>query len=115
MLQAERHFRRGQRALGRGSIDRAVDAFRKAAETVPDEAEFAAFLGWALHLAGAPEAQTTLERAVALGPTLALTHLFLARHHRANGDLAGARNAYEQALAADPDHAEALDELRALK
>ena len=119
MLRAERHFRRGCRALQRGDLPKAHQAFRRAVRRVPDEGEFVVHLGWvefqlALDDAARRAALQTLERGCALIPKRDRGHLFHARALRELGDLPAARNAYTRALSANPDCAEALEELRAL-
>jgi tetratricopeptide (TPR) repeat protein len=119
LYQAERHFRRGDRALKRGRLADAVESFERAVELCPDEGEFLAHLGYARYQlanggGGVSEALSDLERSCELAPKLDLTHLLRARVLRDRGDLDEARNAYEQALAANPDCQEALEGLRAL-
>ena len=122
VLAAERHFRRGHRALGRGSLASAERAFARAAELVPSEGEFTVYLGWTRHLRALDaDADDALAAALALleqgcqaVPQLARGHLFRARALRRAGRLTDARNAYERALAADPELDEALTELREL-
>lgn len=119
MLRAERHFRRGCRALQRDDLAKAHQAFRRAVRRVPDEGEFVVHLGWVeFRIAEDDEARraalSTLERGCALIPKRDRGHLFHARALRDFGDLPAARNAYTRALSANPDCKEALEELRAL-
>ena len=120
IAEAERHFRRGERALARGKHDDAVTAFVRAVELVPDEGEFLARLAHT-RLIGAggdtavhAQQLAELERAASLAPKHFLTHLLLAEARRLTGDPRGARDAYENALAADPECREALEGLRGL-
>ncbi|MEM9071439.1 MAG: DUF4388 domain-containing protein [Myxococcota bacterium] len=118
MLEAERHFRRGIRASQRERWEKALSAFARAVELVPDEGEFLVHQGFALfQLAAADEREVALERirrGCRLVPKLAQAHLLHARALRTSGEDALARNAYELALQADPDCEDALLELRAL-
>lgn len=119
MLEAERHFRRGVRAAQRTNWDKAAEAFARASELVPSEGEFVVHLGWArFHRAADDEGRRAaledLQRGCRLVPKSDRAHLLRARALRALGDVAAARNAYERALAANPECQEALDELREL-
>lgn len=120
MLQAERHFRRGRRALRRDDAKGALGSLTRAVELAPDEGEFLTYLGWARHRASTdPEtreqALDELRLAVRLVPKMHDAQLFYARALRDGGMQVEARNAYARALAADPDSREALDELRKLE
>ena len=120
LFQAERHFRKGEQALNRGQVAQAMAALARASELCPEEAEFLAHLGYARYqsAAGDPEviarAMEELERSCRLAPKLDLTHLLLARVLDHRGDRTGARDAFERALAANPDCGEALEGLRSL-
>jgi CheY-like chemotaxis protein len=121
IAEAERHCRRGERALARNRLDDALTAFARAAELVPDDAEFAARLAHTRLLAGPIDAGLTreclsaLERAASLTPGRALPHLLLADARERHGDVRGARDAFEDALTADPNCHEALERLRSLQ
>jgi CheY-like chemotaxis protein len=118
MAQAERHFRRGERALRRGRASESVAAFEQAVALCPQEGEFLAWLGYARHAAAPDDEQQgqraveELEQGCRLAPKLDVLHVLRARVLLARGDTRGARNAFEQALTANPDCAEALDGLR---
>jgi CheY-like chemotaxis protein len=120
IAEAERHFRRGERALARDKRDDAEAAFARAVELVPDEGGFLARLAHTRLVASPNDAAVVsaalaeLERATALAPKRDLTHLLLAEARRLTGDVRGARDAYENALAANPDCREALEGLRSL-
>jgi len=120
IAEAERHCRRGERALARGRLDDAESAFARAAELVPDDAEFAARLAHTRMLVHADDATrvetclAALARAARLTPQRALPHLLLADAHERRGDVRAARDAFEDALTADPNCTEALERLRSL-
>lgn len=119
MLRAERHFRRGCRAMQRGDFEKARQAFKRAVRRVPDEGEFVVHLGWIEFQLSDTDTERRaaielLERGCKLIPKRDLGHLFHARALRDVGDIPAARNAYTRALAANPDSAEALEELRSL-
>lgn len=119
MSQAERHFRSGERAVHRERWEEAVSNFEKAVELCPEEGEFLVWLGYARAAASEDDgsrdrALDELARGCRLAPKLDVAHLLRARVLRDGGDIAGARNAYERALAANPDCTEALEGLREL-
>jgi curved DNA-binding protein CbpA len=118
ILAADREFRRGEGLLEAHLAQDAMEAFEKAVSLYPEEAEFHAFLGWAVHLARREDAEQAqralghLSKAVELNPRLDRGHLFLSRVHRALGHATEAEAALERALQANPDSAEAQRELR---
>ena len=120
LFRAERYFRRGEKALARHRPQDAVEAFGKAVELCPEEGEFLAHLGYARYQAADGETHAVerstdeLERAARLAPKLDITHLLLARVLQDLGMEREARDAYERALAANPDCTEALEGLRDL-
>jgi tetratricopeptide (TPR) repeat protein len=90
-LQAEMQYQRGLVHLRRRNLGEALEAFRWAADHFPEEGEYRAYLGWALHRAAIaegrpspPEAREALDRAIALRPELEQAHVFL-------GNLCGGR------------------------
>ncbi len=113
LLAAERHFRRGQRALDRGRSSEAVAALERAAELCPDEARFLVYLGWARHAAAPDDAFVLSEaldlagRACALAPELSVAHLLRARLLGAAGQASEARAALDRVLELDPTNEEA--------
>ena len=117
MLQAERAFRRGKRALKQERLAEAIEHFSTAERLCPHEGEFLAALGEALWREDpqTPRAHELLERGCDLAPHLAGPHLALGALRQAAGDAAGARVAYERALAANPNEAAAVEGLRLLE
>jgi tetratricopeptide (TPR) repeat protein len=115
LFDAERHFRRGNRALDRGSHDEALVAFAKAHEICPEQGEFLAYVGWARHCLAPDDAAATesalreLARARELAPDLHVTHLLAARVLGTAGRAAEARDAYLRVLELDPGCIEARE------
>jgi CheY-like chemotaxis protein/curved DNA-binding protein CbpA len=118
ILAAEGRFRRGESALHAGSYAKAASLFREAVELYPDEGEFHAHLGWALFLESPDDvvvqndALQRLQYAARLSPRLDKAHLFMGRVLSRMGRSGDAQKAFEQALVANPDSAEALAELK---
>ncbi len=113
LFEAERHFRRGSRALERERWEEALSAFVRAHELVPTEGEFLAYVGWSRFSiptddAGSRElALTELAQAADLSPGLYVTHLLHARvlsKLRRDGE---AKRAFERVLALEPNNEEA--------
>ncbi|AKF07625.1 DUF4388 domain-containing protein [Sandaracinus amylolyticus] len=120
LFEAERHFRRGNRALDRGKVAEALGAFSKAYEICPDQGEFLAYVGWARHCL-APEDRRSNDAALAelaqardLSPELHVTHLLHARVLASAGRTAEAHGAYLRVLQIDPGCAEARAAIDAL-
>ncbi len=120
MFDAERLFRKGNRALERGDSFGAIQAFERAVQLCPEEGEFLAYLGWARHCAAPQDGEAAftaiheMSRAVTLAPDLHVAHLLYARvleHVKRTGD---ARRGYQQVLSLDPANVEAADALRRL-
>ncbi len=113
LLTAERHFRRGQRALDRDRHEEAAAAFARAAELCPEEGQFLAYLGWARH-ASAPDDGSVLAEAIELAargchasPELPVAHLLRARMLASAGRHEEARAAFSRVLELDPSNEEA--------
>lgn len=120
MFDAERLFRKGNRALERGDSLGAIQAFERAVQLCPEEGEFLAYLGWSRHCASPQDGEIAftaiheLARAVTLAPDLHVAHLLYARvleHVKRTDD---ARRGYQQVLSLDPANLEATDALRRL-
>lgn len=122
ILEAEGLFQQGRLWFRRRDWDEAAEAFRKAWEANPEEGEYALHLGIArMHQAAAgrenalAEAEELLLRARGLlgdspEPNYRLGHL-----RALQGDLEGAQAHLGAALARNPNHVEALRELRILR
>lgn len=122
LFEAERHFRRGNRALERERYTEALAAFEQATALCPDEGEFVAYVAWARHCASPYVAEATeraleeLARAATLAPALFVVSLLRARVLTHAGRTEEAREAYARVLALEPSSEEArvaLDRLGA--
>jgi cytochrome c-type biogenesis protein CcmH len=87
-------FMLGMTYRGGGSFQEAEQAFRRAAELAPRNADYAAYLGEVLLLRGGdrppPEATTLFRRALAIQPGNAQARYYLATIRDLNGDHRGA-------------------------
>jgi CheY-like chemotaxis protein len=113
LFEAERHFRRGNRALERERWSEALSAFEQAAALCPTEGEFVAYVAWARHCSapdsreGMERALAELDRAVELAPQLFVVNLLRARVLGHAGLRAEARAAYQRVLQLEPSSDEA--------
>lgn len=118
MFDAERLFRKGNRALERGDSRGAIQAFERAVQLCPEEGEFLAYLGWSRHCAAPQDGEAAftaiheMARAVVLAPDLHVAHLLYARVLEHVKRFDDARRGYQQVLALDPANSEAADALR---
>jgi CheY-like chemotaxis protein len=113
LFEAERHFRRGNRALERERYGEALDAFEQAVARCPTEGEFIAYVAWSRHCksphdrAENERALDELDRAASLAPALFVVSLLRARVLAHVQRTAEARDAYERVLALEPSSEEA--------
>jgi CheY-like chemotaxis protein/curved DNA-binding protein CbpA len=117
-VRAELDFQKGEAALRARRPDLALEHFTKAADTYPDEGEYHASLGYALHLTK-PSDPTTLKKAYAfiqkgrkLAPDRAKPYLYLGRLALAEDRAEVAEKMFGRAVQLDPDCLDALRELR---
>ncbi len=121
LLGAEEHFRRGEMALRRDQLERALEEFRQAVALNPAEGEHHALLGW-VTFATAPDkaavkaaVKALFDRAIELSPRGATAHVYLGRIARLENRDADAIGHFQRALVLMPGHAEAASELRVLE
>jgi len=117
-VEAELSFQKGQVALRQRAYDQALRCFREATELHPDEGEYHAHLGWALHCCH-PEDRRRAEEAIGHikhGMKLARDHekpyLFMGRVCHAMGRSDVAVKMFTRAVQIQPECVEALRELR---
>jgi len=118
ILLAEMEFKKGQNLLRFGNFNGAAACFQKAVDMNPDEAEFYAYLGWAIYnrpgkskeeLAKAKE---YVKKALSMNPRIPMAYYFLGFMHRTEGDTEAAMREFNKALRLKPDMVEALREVR---
>jgi len=113
--QGELTLEGGIAALSDGRYAQAAAAFEHAIAAQGESAMLYALLGRARLLAGDHgAAQVALRRATQLEPKVAAHRLWFGHALRAGGYVTAARHAYGNALALDPNNAEAQTALRAL-
>ena len=95
-----------------GDMPRVITAYRKLLESHPDEADLRNNLAYALLVQGKSddlaEAKTLIEAAIAKFPANGTYLDTLARIRLSSGDLAGAGEAFKQALAAEQNNLDAM-------
>jgi CheY-like chemotaxis protein/tetratricopeptide (TPR) repeat protein len=117
-VRAEGEFQKGEAALRARKPEQALACFQAAVDSYPDEGEYHAALGYALHLT-APSDALTLKKAYAhiqkgrkLAPDRAKPYLYLGRLSLAEGRADVAEKLFARAVQLDPDGLEAVRELR---
>ncbi len=118
ILAAEQVFQTGVALLKSGKAAEALERFREAVGLNPAEAEFHAYLGYALWRAQGPEAadraRAGLDQAREGAPRSVNVAVLGGLFRRDLGDREGARQEFERALELDPKNEEAARELRHL-
>jgi CheY-like chemotaxis protein len=117
-VDAELLFQRGEAALRQRAFDEAVQCFQEAVALRPDDGEYHAHLGWAVH-AGRPddrkraeEALIHLKRGIKLARDREKPYLFMGRVCQAIGRSDAAVKMFTRAVQIQPDCVDALRELR---
>jgi CheY-like chemotaxis protein/tetratricopeptide (TPR) repeat protein len=120
-VHAEREFTRGEGLLRARRPAEALQAFRNAVETYPEECDYHVYLGWA-HYQVAPDVPGRIEEAIKyvmkgrkIAPDRRTPYLFLARLCQAAGQIDNAEKMYARAIQLDPDCVEAQRELRLVR
>jgi CheY-like chemotaxis protein len=118
--EAEALFQKGEAALRVCNYERALEHFQEACELYPDEGEYHAYYGWALHLCD-PEDGGKLEeaikhvrQAIKLASHREKPYLFMGRLCQAAGRTDAAQKLFARAVQIQPQCVEALRELRLL-
>jgi len=119
-VEAELCFQKGKTALRQSDYERALAHFREAIELFPEEGDYHAHLGWALHCSRpddakrAEEAMLHVKRAIKLASDREKPYLFMGRICNAIGRPEAALKMFTRALNIQPECVEALRELRLL-
>ena len=117
-LQAEQHFQQGEAALRQRVYEEALRWFGRALELYPEEGEYHAHYGWALHLCHpdsaemAEEAMEHVKRGIKLASDREKPYLLMGRLCKAIGRPGAAEKMFTRAVQIQPDCVEALRELR---
>jgi curved DNA-binding protein CbpA len=122
ILEGEGYFKRGITELNSGRISPANDCFVKACELVPEETEFAAYLGYTrfrMHQ-GKNEAEAnagveTIRAALKEKENLDNVWVLLGMIQRLKGDDAAARRSFIKALQIKPANPDAAREMKRLE
>ncbi len=120
VAEAKQHLAQGEAQLGEGRYEQAARSFREAVQRDERSTLAHAQLGWAVHKdnptdpVATREAIRYLERALQLDPALDLAHQYLGHLYLAADDLDRARDHFQKALQANPDNADAAEQLEQL-
>jgi CheY-like chemotaxis protein/curved DNA-binding protein CbpA len=116
--EAQRHFQEGEAALKQRAYEVALGCFGKALQHAPQEGEYHAHYGWALHLCNpddatmAEEALEHLKRGLKLASDREKPYLLMGRLCKAMGRAGAAEKMFTRAAQIQPNCVEALRELR---
>jgi tetratricopeptide (TPR) repeat protein len=117
-VEAERRYQDGEAAVRARSYELALRCFGKALELNPDEGEYVAHYGYALHLCHPDDAQIAeeaiehIKRGIKLAADREKPYLLMGRLCKATGRTAAAEKMFTRAVQLQPDCVEALRELR---
>jgi curved DNA-binding protein CbpA len=117
-LDAEQHFQRGEAALRQRDYEAALMLFGRALELYPEDGEYHAHYGWALHLCHpdnlemAGEAIEHVRRGIKLASDREKPYLLMGRLCKATGRPGAAEKMFTRAVQLQPECVEALRELR---
>jgi tetratricopeptide (TPR) repeat protein len=121
IMNAELQFQKGQVFLKKRDYISAKESFGWAVKLVPDEAEYLAYLGWALFLSAenkmgeqALTATKYLKKAASLNPSIETIQLFLGAVYKAQNLKDVATLYFKKALEINPESVEAKRELASL-
>jgi len=120
-LEAESQFQRGEAALRQRNGDRALLCFGKALELYPEEGEYHAHYGYALHLCHPDnepmthEAMEHVKRGIKLAGHREKPYLFMGRLCKVLDRIEAAEKMFNRAAQIQPDCADALSELRLIE
>jgi curved DNA-binding protein CbpA len=118
ILEAEGLFRKGQALLRRGQAAQAETFLRQATDTNKGEAEFWAYLGFAIYSthgsAKLSEARDAIRKALEMNGKLDVAYEFLGRIARIEGNAREAKRQLNLAIEMNPKNVEAERELRLL-
>lgn len=126
LLEAERHFLRGDQLLARGDFAAAVEELERAVAENDDDADYRATLAWARYLAdksidikrtafAVMQAKQTLWQLIRRSPESLRAYLYLARVLVETGDTTRAVSCLQRAAQIDPEHVEIKRELHVLE
>jgi len=121
LIKSELAFQQGEDALHRKDFDAAQKHFSEAMRLNPREAEYSAYLGFAIFLAHPDDAASVaqgrdlIEKAVIINPTQDTAYTFLGLVQMHDGQREQARRSFERALQYNPENGRARQELRKLE
>ena len=120
-LQAEEAYHRGDGLLRRNALPQAIAELRKAVELAPDEADYQTLLTWAEFCAASDKMSAAgptcakLIKTIKKSPQAVLPRFYLGRVERMIGRDKEALKVFESVLNIDPEHPEAIAEVRVLR
>ncbi|MDJ0851109.1 MAG: response regulator [Myxococcota bacterium] len=117
-LEAEQEFQRGEASLRERAYEKALAQFGRALQLYPEDGEYHAHYGYALHLCHpddvdmAQEAIEHVKRGIKLASDREKPYLLMGRLCKATGRAGAAEKMFTRAIQIQPNCVEALRELR---
>jgi curved DNA-binding protein CbpA len=119
ILNAELQFQKGKVYLNKKDYEYAVESFEWACKLNPNEAEYHAYLGWAIFKKSLPDYKQSiskvkeiLKKAIELNPGIDKAHYFLGLIYKTEDNIELAEKEFKKAVKCNPEFREALQELR---
>ncbi len=118
IFNGEIAHQKGLTLLKKGDVKGAADQFRRALELNPAEAEYHIYVGWTQFRLATPESQDLqkakeeIRKGLAANQRIAQGHYFLGMINKKEGREGEAREAFQKAIQCNPNHVDALREIR---
>jgi serine/threonine protein kinase len=120
LFSAQGRFLRGENLVRKGKFKAAAKAFEEAIAFAADESTFHAYLGWSRFKSdpknahAAKDAMASIDKALEIDSESEKAHFYAGMIHRDTGHKAEAQKSFEKVVQLNPDHKEALRQLRKL-
>jgi tetratricopeptide (TPR) repeat protein len=120
LFSAQGRFLRGENLVRKGKFKAAAKAFEEAIALAADESTYHAYLGWSRFKSdpknahAAKDALASIDKALEIDSDSEKAHFYAGMIQRDTGHKAEAQKSFEKVVQLNPDHKEALRQLRKL-